>query len=207
MTFKLPESYRAYCADAAIRTAVDHILDSKSLSLPADIEWRDLPVFHRAVLSAHQVRCEYGIFQIEFWDAVWKPALDEFDFGTTPEPLTVPESQGWCAQDLDTITIWNQSWFGRSFKLATTGFSFVSGVCDDAQSVTLTICYYDRKEIARTDRLQLGDEWPDDHVEDDVAYTSKKLAPIRDGEIDLAPLRKAAGDALHAIRKTHARDR
>ena len=25
MSFELPESYRAYCKDAAVRTAVDHI--------------------------------------------------------------------------------------------------------------------------------------------------------------------------------------
>lgn len=206
MTFKLPESYRAYGTDAAVRTAVDHILDSKSLSLPADIDWRGLPAFHRAVLSAHQVRCEYAIFLVEFWDAVWKPALDAFDFGTALEPLTVAESQEWCAQDLDTNTIWAQSWFGRSFKLAATGSSFVSGTCDYVDSVTLSITYYDAKEILRTDRLQLGDEWPEGHIEDGVAYSSKKLAPIHDGEIDLAPLRKAAGDALNAIRKTHARD-
>ena len=46
MTFELPESYRAYCGDAAVRTAVSHILsaDSKTpLALPTDIEWKDLP--------------------------------------------------------------------------------------------------------------------------------------------------------------------
>ena len=133
MTFKLPESYRAYCTDAAVRTALEHILDSKSPSPPTEIEWEDLPAFHRAVLSAHQVRCEYAIFQFEFWDAVWKPALDAFDFGTTLEPLPVAESQVLCGQDLDTNTIWKESWFGRSFKFATTGFSFVSGVSDDAK--------------------------------------------------------------------------
>lgn len=206
MTFKLPESYRAYCTDAAVRTAVEHILDSKSLPLPADIEWRDLPAFHRAVLSAHQVRCEYAIFQIELWDAVWKPVLAEFDFGTALEHLDVAASQECGGQALDTNTIWDQWWFGRSFKLAATGFSFVSGVYAYVDSVMLTIAYYDAKEIVRTDRLRLGDKWPEDDVEGDTAYTCKKLAPIRDGEVDPAPLREAADDALAAIRKTHARD-
>ena len=36
--------------------------------------------------------------------------------------------------------------------------------------------------------------------------TGKKLAPIRDGKVDLAPLRKAADDALAAI-KAHESDR
>ena len=205
MTFKLPESYRAYCTDTAVRTAVDHILDSKSLSLPADIDWRDLPAFHRAVLSAHQVRCEYANFQLELWDAVWKPALREFDFGATPEPLTVAESQEWCAQDLDTNTIWDQSWFCRSFRLAATGSSFVSGAWAHGDSVMLTVAYYDSKETPRTDRLRLGDKWPKDDIEEGTAYTSKKLASIQDGGIDPTPLREAADDALHAICKAHAR--
>ena len=53
MPFAMPESYRAYCTDAAVRTAVNHILSSqnpkKPLGLPADIEWKDVPAFHRAV--------------------------------------------------------------------------------------------------------------------------------------------------------------
>ena len=42
MPFEMPESYRAYCTDAAVRTAVDHILSSadtrRGLGLPADID-------------------------------------------------------------------------------------------------------------------------------------------------------------------------
>ena len=82
MAFKLPASYRAYCADPAVRTAVDHILESKSLSLPAYIKWSDLPAFHRMVLSAHQVRCEYAMFLIEFWDAVWGRSLRKVRLGS-----------------------------------------------------------------------------------------------------------------------------
>ena len=92
MTFKVPDSYRAYCTDAAVKTAVDHILDSRSLSLPEDIEWKDLPAFHRAVLSAHQVRSEFAIFLIDVWNAVWKPMLEQSDFGTKTEPCSVAES-------------------------------------------------------------------------------------------------------------------
>ena len=68
MSFELPESYRAYCSDAAVRAAVDHILSANSktpLTLPADIEWKDLKAFHRAVLSAHQVRSEFAVSLID----------------------------------------------------------------------------------------------------------------------------------------------
>ena len=207
MTFKLPESYRAYCTDAAVRAAVDHILDSKSLSLPADIEWGDLPAFHRAVLSAHQVRCEYAIFLVEFWDAVWKPALEEFDFGVTLEPLPVAASGEWWSEQLDTNSVWSNKWFNRLYKFATTESCFGAGVSADVDSAGLAIGYHGAGEIARTNELELGEKWPKGDIEDDVAYTSKKLAPIWDGGIDLAPLRRAANDALGAIKKIYLRDR
>ena len=206
MTFTLPESYRAYCSDAAVRTAVDHILASKSLSLPADIEWKDLPAFHRAVLSAHQVRCEYAMFLIEFWDTVWKPALEKFDLGPTREIMTVAESEKWADQRLDTNTVWNSSWFNRHFKFTNSGFSFYAGAMVDVDHVMLAIDYYDAAGVRRTADLELGEKWSEDEAKNDCAYTSKKLAPIQDGGIALAPLRKAASDALDAI-KAHESDR
>ena len=98
MKFELPESYRAYCSDVAVRTAVDHILsaDSKTpLALPADIEWKDLPAFHRAVLSAHQVRCEFAVSLIEHWDAVWQALLDKWEFQSNLVPKTVAAAEEW----------------------------------------------------------------------------------------------------------------
>ena len=98
MPFEIPESYRAYCTDVAVRTAVDHILSSSDrrsgLALPADIDWKDLPAFHRALLLAHQVRCEYPVLLIRLWNAVWQPALDERDVGRNLErgPFPLPRS-------------------------------------------------------------------------------------------------------------------
>ena len=60
MPFKIPESYLAYCTDRAVKLAVEHILEYETPGVPADLEWNDLPEFHRAVLSAHQVRCEFA---------------------------------------------------------------------------------------------------------------------------------------------------
>ena len=91
MPVQIPESYRAYRTDRAVRTAVDHILESKSLSVPADLEWDDLPKFHRAVLSAHQVRCEFAIFLHELWDEVWQPAVERSEMELTP--YTVADTQ------------------------------------------------------------------------------------------------------------------
>ena len=124
MNFELPESYRAYCGDAAVRTAVDHILsaDSKTpLALPADIEWKDLKAFHRAVLSAHQVRCEFAVFLIDLWDAVWQCALDGWDFRSNLVPATAAAAEEWWPQKLDTNTVWNDGHFLRMFNMGETG--------------------------------------------------------------------------------------
>ena len=108
MCIELPPSYRAYLSDAAVRTAVDRILSADSrtpLALPADIEWQGLPAFHRAVLSAHQVRCEFAVFLIGLWDAVWKQALEKWEFGGELESRTVASMQGWQETKLDTNTV------------------------------------------------------------------------------------------------------
>ena len=166
-----------------------------------------MPAFHRAVLSAHQVRCEYAILLIEFWDAMWKPALDKFDFGTTLEPLPVAASGEWWSEQLDTNAVWSHKWFNRFYKFSTSASVFGAGVSADGDSARLAIGYHGADENARTNELELGEKWPKGDIEDGVAYTSKMLAPIGDGEIDLTPLRKAADDALGAIKKTYLSDR
>ena len=78
--FTLPESYCAYLEDAAVRSAIDHILDGKKLEVPADLEWDRLPDFHAAVLAAHQVRCDYANALHGLWSKVWQPALENCGF-------------------------------------------------------------------------------------------------------------------------------
>lgn len=76
MAISRPESFQAYCNDQAIRTAVDHLLAANAhdknepLNLPEDIKWNDLLAFHRALLSAHQIRSEYAIYLIKLWNAI-----------------------------------------------------------------------------------------------------------------------------------------
>ena len=205
MPFELPESYRAYCSDVAVRTAVDHILlssDKRSgLALPADIDWEDLPAFHRAVLSAHQVRCEYAVHLIRLWNAVWQPAL-ECRFGKDRQTWTVADSENRNESRLDTNTVWNDGWFGRGFDIDGTNFQIVPGVWEDHEQVRLSVSFWevDGRDPDHTSRRNFGDDWPVQQIEDGCAWTKKGLAPIRDdGTIDLDPLHKAADDALSAI--------
>ena len=202
MKFELPESYRAYCSDVAVRTAVDHILsaDCKTpLTLPADIQWKHLPAFHRAVLSAHQVRCEYAVSLIELWDAVWQRALDGWEFQSNLVRLSVAEAEKWWPQKLDTNTVWDESHFFQVFCIGETGFALGLGACVNIESVQLSLSLY-KDDTDNVTKLDLGDAWPKQDLEDDVAWTGKDLAPIRDdGTIDLDLVRKAADDALVAV--------
>lgn len=203
MSFELPESYRAYCKDAAVRTAVNHILsaDSKTpLTLPADIEWKDLKAFHRAVLSAHQVRCEYAVFLIELWDAVWQRALDGWELGGDLRPQSVADAQHWHNAKFDTYTVWDDEYFGLGFEIGDTSLLLLASVLVDQERLRLNLCLWGSDDTDRTTDLNLGDSWPDQDIEDGVAHTSRSLAPIRDdGTIDLEPVRKAAEDALGAV--------
>ena len=200
MPFTIPECYLAYCTDRAVRTAVDYILESKTPGVPADLEWNDLPKFHRAVLSAHQVRCEFAIFLHELWNEVWQPVVDERKFN----PKTVADAQNWWEGEfsIDTYTIWDQGSFTRVFGIAGTMYELDLGTFADTKSVKLSLCLWDNDgNTYTTDKLGLRNRRPHEDIGDDgYAYSSKKLAPIVDGEnIDLDPLHKAAADALAAV--------
>lgn len=203
MPFELPESYWAYCSDAAVRTAVDHILsaDSKTpLSLPADIEWKNLPAFHRAVLSAHQVRCEFAMFLIDLWEAVWQHALDKWEFQSNVMPETVAAAEVWWPQKLDTNAVWNHRHFFRLLNISETSPKLGLGALIKLESVRLSLSLYDENETNRTTAINFGDAWPMQDIEDDIAWTGKDLVPIRDdGTIDLDPVHEAANDALTVV--------
>lgn len=204
MPYEMPESYRAYCTDPAVRMAVDHILSSqdpkKPLGLPADIEWKNLRAFHRAVLSAHQVQCECAVFLIDLWDAIWQPALNKCDFGTKLESMNVAEAQARRDQKLDTNTVWAEGWFFRVFDISGPSFQLEPGVFVDTERVRLSLCLWGSDETDHTTGHDFGGDWPEQEIEDNFAWTSIDLAPIRDdGTIDLAPLHKAAADAVAAV--------
>lgn len=204
MPFAIPESYRAYCSDRAVRTAVDHILsaaDKKgNLALPSDIEWKDLPAFHTAVLSAHQVRCEFSVMLIEFWDAVWQPALDECGLGSHLNLRTVAETETWSDAKFDTNTVWDNGWFGRYFQIGGTSLELGLAVFVVPEGAKLGLSFWETDAKDHTTGTDFGEGWPEQGIDEGWAYTGDGLAPIGDdGTVDLNPLYRAATDALAAI--------
>ena len=73
----VPESVRLYLTDAAVRSAIDALLDEDK-SFAADLDREDLPNFYRATLAAHAFRADWGIFGLELCDATWGAALADF---------------------------------------------------------------------------------------------------------------------------------
>lgn len=202
MPLTMPESYRTYCTDSAVQLAVDHILDPKrGLGLPADIDWKDLPAFHRAVLSAHQVRCEVAVYLIDLWDAVWQTALNTCEYGSDLKPWSVAKSQHWHGQKFDTYTVWNEGWFSRGFDISSTTFLLAPGVLVDSEQVQLSLCLWGSDDTDYTTGRNLGDDWPEQAIQDGFAWTSTELAPLRDdGSFALDHLHRAASDALAAVK-------
>ena len=197
--YQIPESYRAYCTDPAVRTAVDHILENpKKLDVPPDIEWDELPKFHRAVLSAHQVRCEYASYLIDLWEHIWQPALDNCGFDVTPR--TIADTQEYQGDRIDTYKVWSNSWFFRAFHIGGgTRFTLILGTWGMEQARISYCCWNDPDDTDLLSEINLGDDWIADDWPHHVV-SRRGLAPIGDdGTVDLGPLVSAAADALAAV--------
>ena len=114
MHFSLPESFAAYVSQRDVKAAVDHILNSKSLEVPADLDWEHLPDFHAAVLAAYQVRSDYATALHQLWNEVWQPVLDSSDIEI--QALSIAETQEWSSTHADTGNAWKDEEFYRSFR-------------------------------------------------------------------------------------------
>ena len=114
--FTLPPSYRAYCKDRAVLSAVDHVLNcGKKLEIPPDLEWNQLPDFHAAVLAAHQVRCDFAMALHSLWNKVWQSALDDCGFADPLEPLSFNKGQEYSGYLSDTYSLWDPGFLERVY--------------------------------------------------------------------------------------------
>ena len=156
--YQIPESYRAYCTDPAVRTAVDHILENpKKLDVPLGIEWDELPKFHRAVLSAHQVRCEYAEYQLDLWKCIWQPALDNCGFEVTLRTIADTENWVWA---LDTYSVWSKyAAFVRVFDIDDGYFTLTLGIGTESDGrirLWLPDCCINRRIRYHPDQTRSG---------------------------------------------------
>ena len=200
MLFALPESYAAYATQKDVRAAVDHILNSKSLEVPSDLEWNQLPDLHAAVLAAHQVRSEYASALQRLWQEVWQASLDECGFEA--EACSITEQQGLLGYCVDTKSIWEDRQFVRSFRNRRFGIELA--VTLDINKAQLWMWFGDEVyENGDSERLlQSATDW---YVEEDegdelfYGWTKKELAPMSGGNVELDRLNIAAAQALERM--------
>ncbi len=196
MSFALPESYSSYVDEPAVRTAVDHILDSKSLEVPETLDWEQLPDFHAAVLAAHQVRCDYASALQGLWDAVWGKAIDEAGTGEDLEAWSISKVAPWYGLGFDAVSLFRDGVFGRAY---TKGESIVGlGVSLGLSEAHLILWFGNENDEDIAAGLLSQDDW--DLEMEDYGYQGRRgLAPIRDGSVPLERLNAAAARALSAI--------
>ena len=198
--FTLPESYCVYCKDAAVQSAVDHILYARNLEVPADLEWRRLPDFHAAVLGAHQVRCDYATALHGLWIKVWQHALDDCGFVARLAPRRFQQQQQeLSAFPCDTYSLWD----GALERVYDAGDHKIGlGVYVDTKQAGLAIWLFDGNDEDLTAGLEPGEDWQPE-LNEGYRYTLDELARFsNDGCcIPLDPLNQAASRALQSIRR------
>ena len=202
MVFTLPESYADYATQKEIKTAVDHILDSKSLEIPPDLDWDQLPDFHAAVLAAHQVRCEYASAIQSLWDDIWQAIL--YSSGLELEACTIAETREYekgSNISFDTKYLWDNEEFYRHFCM--NGYRIILGIMLKPDKARLWLWFGDESDANnRTEELlhSISDWYLDDKEGDYLYGYSKESAPISGGSIQIDQLKAAAKRALAAVR-------
>ena len=194
--FTLPESYRAWLKDAAVQSAVDHILYCKKLEVPADLEWDRLPDFHAAVLAAHQVRSDYATALHCLWTKVWLPALDDCSFADSLVSLSFNEQQMYSDYPCDTYSLWEGP-LERVYNKD--GHKLGLGVGTDFKQAWLTMWLLDGNRGDLTTSLRLDGDWCSELDDKGYLWSCDELAPISDGGIMLDTLHRAAKRALQEI--------
>ena len=197
MSFALPESYASYVADPAVRTAVDHILGSKSLKGHESLDWDELPDFHAAVLAAHQVRCDYASALQGLWDAVWPAAIDEAGIGEDLEAYSIADMADRHGLGFDAESLWAAEVFTRAY---TRGDSYIGlSVSLNLREAYLILWFGSESDEDLAAGLLSWDDWNSGLDETYGHRSTKGLAPIRDGGVPLERLNAAATRALVAI--------
>ncbi len=197
MSFALPESYASYVADPAVRTAVDHILGSKSLEVPETLDWEQLPDFHAAVLAAHQVRCEYASALQGLWDAVWGKAIDEAGIGEDLEAYSIADMAHSLGLGLDAVSLWDPGVFSRAY---TRGDSYIGLSVDlNLREAHLLLWFVNENDEDLAAGLLSQDDWNPELNETYGHWSREGLARIGAGSVPLERLNAAAARALSAI--------
>ena len=199
----IPPSYVEYATNPKVRTAVDHILSKCNPEPPSCLAWTELPAYYRAVLSAHQVRCEFDELMHSLWEKIWRPAWNQNDFGENRAELNLVEAQKWHGQSLAPNTVWQEGWLGGTFTVQSAGAVYEVGVgirIDFHSRIQLSLDVYGPEDGITRDLLPDSPSWPEEYFDGNCAWTPEDLLTIDKTEVEIAPLQEAAAQAIDSIR-------
>lgn len=189
----MPDSVRDYMTNAAVRAAVDHLLQLKASALPGEVvEWPEVRNYHRAYLSAAQIRAEYAIYLMDVWQNVWAPAIKAFQ--PTAYLLTPKEQNDLGYEPQSPQAVWDE---GHCRTLTTSSLPTMvvaTSVALEPDGIALWFGCWDR-----TDRTEVSDQ---------LSLPSSDWLPLpSDGwrksvksmGVDLGRVRAAAHSAMKAL--------
>jgi len=177
----IPQSVQDYMHQPSVRSAVDYLLEGGTADLPQGLErWEEVRAFHRAYLSACQVRAEHALFLMDLWEAVWGHALAQApirlrsltpaeQYDTTDETPVSPDD------------IWdNEFAFCRVFETNNRQTRCVGGViCWHDNGLILYLYVYDAvSNISLSDHHSLADPWESEPNDDGYRHTSYGTIPV-----------------------------
>ncbi len=201
MSIVIPESVKSYCASHGVRTAINTLSEHGTSYLPDNLEWDELPSYYQSVLAAATVKTDFALLYLNIWDAVWKPALEAC--GVT-EPWTIDDMQQQeNPPSLDTL--WDFGFYRTHYhpndEETRIDTNVEIALVQNQLLIYISLATWDAE--GNPQELVLSTEWERSASDDGWYNTIKDAFPAIDPktstEIDSAPIRKAAEEALRQM--------
>jgi hypothetical protein len=190
---EMPATVAAYLRDPAVRTAVDALLTVEAFTLPPGLEWDELDTYYRARGGAELTCCDMAHFLRQLWKAIWG---EQIGMHWNPAPLGELIDEEYAVTP-DTI------WSEKSFTVYHNQKPYVLYTDVELEPNTLSIGF--SIEDANAEIVLIDKDWPPFRWRDDDAWSGWQVLEIKceaRGQLpDLAPLKKAAANALAAADK------
>ncbi|WP_156025000.1 hypothetical protein [Sphingomonas phyllosphaerae] len=196
---EMPATVAAYMRDPAVRTAVDALLTVEADTLPPGLEWSELDTYFRARGGAELTRHDLAHFLRLLWNAIWGEQIGAY---WDPAPLAeLVDEEYAVTPDL----IWGE----KSFTVYHYQKPYVLYTHVELEPHALSIGFSIEDQDA--DVVLIDEDFPPFRWRDDNAWSGWQVLETKcevPGTLpDLAPLRKAAADALRAADEAVAASR
>lgn len=199
----IPDSVRDYLTNETICSVVEHLLEQKDQKLPPDLRWDKVRAYHEAWLSAQKVKTDYALLLMDLWDAIWRPALENYGVDIENQSWDIEEMKEYEAEPSRHV-MWNDGTFRRWFRLKTAngGFSLDTGVVIDSdEDIYLLFRVDDDEQEILPAEETLFSQWQFYQGDDDDGnffQTPSKLIRIQANtqQLDISALVTLADEAV-----------